>query len=119
MSVDFSAAPNTFWTAVRVSGRPILLGTLRELAEAWEERREQAIDAMDALAAGLHRTEGGWDEAVYDLQADLQLADTDDVDIDVEVAERLIAELQASVDRVRRKVTVVADLPRQSDGRAA
>lgn len=119
MSTDFSAAPNTFWTAVRVSGRPVLLGTLRELAEAWEENREQAIDAMDALAAGLHRAEGGFDAAVYDLQADLSLADTDDVDVDVEAAERLIAELQAAVNRVRRKVTSVADLPRQSDGRAA
>lgn len=113
MSVDFSAAPNTYWTAVRVSGRPVLLGTLHELAEAWEEDREQAIDAMDALAAGLHRTEGGWDAAVYDLHADLRLADTDDVDIDVEAAERLIAELQASVDRVRRKVVAVEDLPQQ------
>lgn len=113
MSIDFSAAPNTYWTAVRVSGRPVLLGTLRELAEAWEEDREQAIDAMDQLTTGLHRTEGGFDAAVYDLQSNLSLADTDDVDIDVEAAERLIAELQASVDRVRRKVVAVEDLPQQ------
>lgn len=106
MSVDFSAAPNSYWTAVRVSGRPVLLGTLRELAEAWADDRDASVAAMDRLAAGLHRTEGGWDEAVYDLQADLRLSDTDDVDVDV-------------VAKVRRKVVAVADLPHQQDRRAS
>ncbi|MGW4695208.1 hypothetical protein ACWEO1_22830 [Kitasatospora cineracea] len=116
---DFSASTNTFWTAVRVSARPVLLGALRELAEAWQDDRDATVAAMDRLSAGLRRTEGGWDEAVHDLHADLRLADTDDVDVDVEAAERLIAELQAAVDRVRRKVTVVADLPRQQERGAA
>ncbi|KIQ67018.1 hypothetical protein TR51_06400 [Kitasatospora griseola] len=116
MSIDFSASANTYRTSVRVSGRPVLLSTLRELAEAWADDRERAIWAMDELVQGLNRTEGGFDEAVYDLQANLRLSDTDDVDVDAEAAERLIAELQIAVARVQGRVTA---LPRRSNGRAA
>jgi uncharacterized protein YeaO (DUF488 family) len=109
--MSLTARPDAMWLKVELTDRRVLNAAYRTLAEAWQEDRERAIAAMDELVKGLSRTEGGWDEAVYDLQSNLQLEDADTVELDMSESLRLADELTAAAactSEARREAEVIA-----------
>jgi len=117
-----NAGNDPMWIHAVLTARQIHLATLRTLAEAWAERREDAIDEMDTLAASLNRVEGGWDAAVCDLEANLQLDEADVMELTAEQARRLAEQLLAAADRTaasRREAERPLMFQHQKDRRAA
>jgi hypothetical protein len=90
-----NAEIDTPWMNVVLTARGVRNDTLRQLAEAMAEDSERVIFELRALAAALDRPAAGWDEAVTDLEANLQL-DEAALELREDEALRLADELTAA-----------------------
>jgi hypothetical protein len=116
-----NAAIDPTWMRVILTARGIRNADLRALAEAFAEDREHVIAELTQLAAALDRPAEGWDEAVDDFEANMQL-DEASLGLDERDARQLAAELDTAADRTytaRARVGRPLTIPRQQDRRVA
>lgn len=99
--------------------RAIRNDTLRTLAEAWGENPDRVGDLLDQLAAFAEQGGGGWDDAVLNLESDLQMDDAE-VELDGEQAQELAADLTACMARTiagKAALGTYLTFPHQQDRR--
>jgi hypothetical protein len=116
-NADLNAAIDPMWMHVVLTARGIRNDTLRQLAEAMAEDSERVIFELRQLAAALDRPAAGWDEAVTDLEANLQL-DEASLQLGEDEALRLADELTTadaltSTARRRAAAPIAAVIPLQ------
>lgn len=116
---ELNAGLDPLWHAVLLRARGIRNDTLRTLAEAWAEKPDLVIRALDQLAAVVEQAGPGWDAAVDDAESDLQM-DEAHISLDETQALQLAAELRdaASQTLAARLRTTPIPFPNQQ-GRAA
>jgi hypothetical protein len=92
---------------------------LRAIAEFWFEKRDEAIDAMDELAAALHGSAERWDEAVIAFEIRAQMPQPE-LELNEARALQFLRELQAALDFNRAsKGQGPIPFPRQQDRKDA
>ncbi|WP_035796343.1 hypothetical protein [Kitasatospora mediocidica] len=115
-----SAKPDPLWMRVILHADEVRNDSFRELARAWRDNPDLAVEQLDRLAAAVDRPIA-WAAAVADMECDLQMGHAQ-IGIDEEQARGLADELVAAAQltssaRMRAERLVV--LPHQDRRRAA
>ncbi len=97
----------TYWPPVPVAGRPAFRDVLDAVAQAWEQRRDQAVETGDAIRAALRDAAAGRRTGVpraaataVDGSGTSAAADSGLVADPAEHARRVVDRLEAAEDRV-------------------
>lgn len=121
MGIDLglNAQPDPMWNGVEVTVRPILLHTLRQLAELAAQQPEKLTSYFEELAGALDRPVEGWDEAVADFEVNTGL-DEATTRLSEGQARQLAGELTAAADLTfSARLRAAGPFPQQRQGRAA
>lgn len=109
-----SAKPDTLWKRVVLHVDGVRNDSFRELARAWRDNPELAVEQLDRLAAAVDKP-AAWTAAVADMECDLQMGYAQ-IGIDEEQARELADDLVAAAEltsSARRRAERLVVLPRQ------
>jgi len=115
-----SAKPDTLWKRVLLQADGIRNDSFRELALAWRDNPDLAVEQLDRLAAAVDKP-SAWAAAVADVECDLQMGHAQ-IAIGEEQARGLADELVAAAEltsSARMRAERVVFFPHQADRRHA